>query len=596
MDSAIRGALAGSDVEKRLPPGRAATFSLVDILTTDTSFSDELAAAAIAAVGDRSGALAAACLASPRGFLHALSLFQPLISGVVEATDTFVAVAQAFEDLGRSMSEQDAGLAFELMQDLAMPAIIPLIKHRPAKRLQLLRVLYSFTGGVVRHRRAVISSLHELLDDLHSFLSCLSLLIYIEHQLEPVLQLYLYYARVGIAVTDPHLRASSVSTLAVIANEFPAAVSPFLPRLQALVTDPWWELRAQLAVLASAYLSGQAGIAVSEAPPPTHPDSGEAMTAGEQLDDWLSAVLSGAATTSDPIPGEGLDLAEDAALAILDSIMQPGVGRAHSLRVAVAYSSKALASQPGVAPRFLECLLSLDTKAVVRLLDVDPQGLHDELSVTGHNGGRYLQPPITDEWPAALVARTVVERLSHEEPGSLSPQAVVTLMALLRPSADSASGGHGGEEDSGGAGGKEGEEDDDAGAARGSDGERLSIPDGLEEALFQPLRAHVAAALGSADTCKFALEALSFVALYGREGIAVLADPSVADVVAHSVTSEQSANRDRCVNAVAKLFSVLSRKGMHEGVREAVSAIAERCGGRIPEHSALAAVAASLGL
>lgn len=568
MSDAIARSLAGSGFEGKLDTGRPAAFALVDVLTSDSTFPDEVAAAAIAAVAAETPALADACLDSPRGFLHVVSLLQPLMAGIVEATETFVSVARAYEELGLAMAERDRALAFQLLKDLAVPALVMLVKHRPAKRLHILRVMYSFTGAVVRHRRAVITTLHEQLADLASFLSCLSLLIYIEHDLHSLLELYLYYARVGIAVPSPHLRAAAVAMLGVVASEYPAAVAPFLPKLEGLLSDSWWELRAQLAVLASAFLAVLDSVEVAP-DSDAHGEDGMALSGTEQLNDWLSGLLAGSHGVALPLPQEAANESRQAALRILDATLRPGVSRGLALRVAVAYSAKALAVEPAIAPRFLECLCSLDVDVAARLLDLDPHGRPDELPVTGHSGGRYIQPSVPDEWPAGLMAETAVLRFEPEAPGALSPQALAVVMALLRPVRD------GGEEPS--QGGKEAEEEDD-GDAEGP----LRIGPGLEDRLYVPLQEHIAASLQDPATCRFGLDIISFVALYGAAGPAAITHPSVVKAIAGLQRQEGSPAQEQCLGTLARVLGELAKQGLADAVHDCISRVADAAGGFAP--------------
>lgn len=570
MSDAIARSLAGSGFEGKLDTGRPAAFALVDVLTSDSTFPDEVAAAAIAAVAAETPALAEACLESPRGFLHVVSLLQPLLAGIVEATETFVSVARAYEELGLAMAERDRALAFQLLKDLAVPALVMLVKHRPAKRLHILRVMYSFTGAVVRHRRAVITTLHEQLADLGSFLSCLSLLIYIEHDLHSLLELYLYYARVGIAVPSPHLRAAAVAMLGVVASEYPAAVAPFLPKLEGLLSDSWWELRAQLAVLASAFLAVLDSVEVAadgdDQAARAGGEEGLASSGAEQLEEWLSGLLAGAHGVALPLPQQAANESRQAALRILDATLRPGVSRGLALRVAVAYSAKALAVEPAIAPRFLECLCSLDVDVAARLLDLDPHGRPDELPVTGHSGGRYIQPSVPDEWPAGLMAETAVLRFAPEAPGALSPQSLAVVMALLRPVRDSA------EEAS--QGGKEAEDDDDADA-----GSPLRIGPGLEERLFVPLQEHVATSLQDAATCRFGLDIISFVALYGAAGPAAVTHESVVTAIVGLQQQEASPAQEQCLGTLARVLGELAKQGLADAVHECLSRVADAAGG-----------------
>lgn len=584
LSTAVRSALEGSAAESKIDPRRPAAFALVEAMAVDPTFSDELAAAALRAVADAAEPLARACLESPRGFLHVMSLMQPLLAGVSESSDTFAAVTHAFEMLGRCMAASDPRVATELMQDLALPALVPLIRSRPSKRLQLLRVLYAFAGSAPRERRAIIRALHEFLSDLGCFLNCLSLLVFIEADLEPVLELYLYYARVGIAAADPALRAASVATLAVIADEYPACVAPFLPRLVSLADETWWELRAQLAVLAASFLARRTSLTV------TGGDDSDGDDEAVQLDEWLAAVFAKTGGPSSPLPRRGAAAARDAALTILDHILVPGAGRVHVLRVAVAYAARALATESVLVPRFVECLLSLEPASVARLLGIDPSGAQDSLVMTGYNGGRYQLPVVSESWPQESVTAFAASAFAELEPGSLSVNECQLLVALLRP-VDSASGDVDADEHS--YGGDEGKD----GSAGGDAEPHLQIPAGAEDQLFRPLRLHVSAALARANTCRFALEILRFVSRFGEEGPGALTHESVAHTLAGlEVSSQGDSEAAECLAHVTRVLRKVARDAaLADAITSLLSAVAEQAGG-IAGSSPLRPLAAELGV
>ena len=64
---------------------------------------------------------------------------------------------------------------------------------------------------------------------------------------DDLLDLYLYYAVIGLGMSSSRLRAAAASMLPTLAAHNPPTILRLLPRLSALAADGWWEVQAQTA-------------------------------------------------------------------------------------------------------------------------------------------------------------------------------------------------------------------------------------------------------------------------------------------------------------------------------------------------------------
>ena len=81
-------------------------------------------------------------------------------------------------------AEQDAATASSLFADFAMGPMCAVIKANPRKRQGVLAVMYSFSTQSWEDHANVIRLLQETLDDLPTFISALTHLIYLETEFD----------------------------------------------------------------------------------------------------------------------------------------------------------------------------------------------------------------------------------------------------------------------------------------------------------------------------------------------------------------------------------------------------------------------------
>ena len=68
------------------------------------------------------------------------------------------------------------------------------------------------------------------------------------------MDLYLYYALIGLGMSSPPLRAACIAMMSVIAARNPELVVGTVDQLVSLRGDKWWEVRAQLLIVCSTLL------------------------------------------------------------------------------------------------------------------------------------------------------------------------------------------------------------------------------------------------------------------------------------------------------------------------------------------------------
>ena len=143
--------------------------------------------------------------------------------------------------------------------DFTLPQFIPLLRDAAGKRAALLGVAYGFCIPTINQHKAMIKTVQEKLEDQRAFLYCLTAFATLEGpglKDRDLLDLYTYYCSIAIGMPSPSLRAAALSVLVLVAPHAPEVVSNLLERLEDMADeDTWWEVRAQLVVLAGTLLS-----------------------------------------------------------------------------------------------------------------------------------------------------------------------------------------------------------------------------------------------------------------------------------------------------------------------------------------------------
>jgi hypothetical protein len=558
LSECVRDALRGHDVARQLDPSRPEAVAFIDALTAVRAFPDELAAAVMSTVAQRAPIVAHACLGGPNGFLHVMSVVTPLLNGLPEESGTFAAATDAMCALGRAMVKADPHSTQVLFRDFSLPSILPVLKLRPRARHALLQIVYAFTPRSVPSRIATIRVLQDRLGDMPLFLHCLSILVFFEPDFNPqLLDLYLYYCVIGCGMPSPSLRAACVSMLGMLAASDAELVAGELAKLSPLLSDSWWEVKAQLLVAASAVLQ--------RIPPSPSTAAGTGGAAG-------GAMKPAAA---------GVAVATDIMRVLLTENHGPAV-----LRVGVAYAAPALALHPSLVTPFVRGVCSLPSEARAAALAVDGPG--DELELSGVSGGTYLLPQLPSTWPPGVVARGLASVVQKEGLMHLDAGLFELILALLQPKAGA--GGRGG---SGEGGGKEEE-----------DAESASLDPEVTAAL-EPLNDFLFVGMCDVENCPVALECLRRLVLWSPAGggVRLLSAPTLPGclLLVHRSSegdAEGEAGDSFCVERVAEWLQALASHSnpLASAVSELLSAYQDQYPDDLPEASSIRDVAVKLGV
>lgn len=380
LNKAVAAGLRGSDVLDSLDGSKPLALAFMDAVLATPDMPDDLVAAAMREAGRVTDALSESCLANPREFWKVVSVYQPLISKVPVDAPAFRLATENLSSLGDAMVTKDAATATSLFNDFAMRPLCAVIKANPAKRHDVLAVIYAYSASWEDHPN-VIRLLQETLDDLPTFISCLTRLIYLESEFDPdLLDIYQYYCRIGMGMTSPSLRAASLGMLAVLADSNPEAVARDVPRLAALRDDPWWEVQAQVAIVCSVLMTVMG------------PEDATAQAAAR-----IVSVLLG----SSPPPA--------------------------ATRVAVSHLAKNLTAFPSIATPYVSAVLKLPPSARMSLLS-------DGGGKDGVVRGAALSSTLgslPEQWDAALVGQAVADIASRDSLPRLDAEHFQVLSAAL---------------------------------------------------------------------------------------------------------------------------------------------------------------------
>jgi len=236
----------------------------------------------------------------------------------------------------------------------------------------------------------MIKQLQEQMDDMATFVHCLTMLIFMEKpplMTPALLDLYVYYCVIGISMPSPTLRAASIAMLSVVLAHNMDLVTDMLPRLSVMAKEEvWWEVQAQLLVICHGLLD--------QLPP--------------NNDDALSV------------------------LGIVRTILNPDAS--YNIRkVGLSYLASNLQRHPSLLPVYVEVLLTMSARRSQNfVLSINPDHA-EELPVAGASGGKYrLQPlPLTPDWPGLLIAQQLVTDVAVKQPEHMEPEQMQALLGCL---------------------------------------------------------------------------------------------------------------------------------------------------------------------
>ncbi len=342
----------------------------------------------------RKDLLAEMVMTQPGEMWRLFSLLSPLLE-TGETSLPFGALIDLYVEVGAACVGQDPTAAWGLFQDFCLPRVCELVRLHPAKRYDLLRIVYNFCRNDVATHVVVIKKLKDVLNDRDIFVHCLTMTIFLENLFtEDLLDLYVYYCAVGLSLPKPSLRAAALSMLTVVVDESHQIVLSMLDRLEALASDEWWEVRAQLLLVCSYLLEHLGG-------------SAEQGSADEKQ-------------------GQGSRVRALAAKVLLSS-SNPNI-----LKVGLSYLARNLRAHPALARPYLTALCTAPETLRNSLLG--PAEQVQGVEVMGRVVGSYSIISVPTAWPGLLVAVALGSLVKEQGLAALEPRHALILAAAVRSS------------------------------------------------------------------------------------------------------------------------------------------------------------------
>ncbi len=303
--------------------------------------------------------------------------------------------------LHRQGEERRAGL--DLFFEHVLPRLQPLLARGAGnKRRAALEAMCGFSAPDAPTRLYMLKRLHAALKDVTAFLHCLTILVFMESSLDgpeglPLLDLYAYYAIMGMDHASPTLRAATLAMLAVVLQHDPYAPPRVLARLEALASDPWWEVQCQLLVVGAQLLE----------------------TLGPQPSDL-----------------------QDRAIAVLCQVFQPQA-RVVVRKLGLAYLAPHAHKDARLLRAFVAVFLSLARQAeseggerdesefsLAALLGRDGRA-GERLPVASACGGKYVLPTLPSRWDAPALADELARVARKRKARFLESWEMALLEALV---------------------------------------------------------------------------------------------------------------------------------------------------------------------
>jgi hypothetical protein len=357
--------------------------------------------------------LADACVVTPKQFWKVSDLFTAAISACQYNSQSYASAIEGFESLGKWIFQRDGKSSLPLFCDFALFKLSRTLNEHPYKRLGVLRVLYAFSPHDTLSHVQCIKRLQAIVPDLRVFICCLTILATLETDLDmSLLDLYQYYATIGLGLPSPRLRAGAA---AVMASLYPLAggmISPMLPQLQALgQSESWWEMHAHLLSLSASILTARL------------PDGGEVDPATEE---------------GDVARDRSAD--EECALAMLDDIFIVEASRTVRQWGLVVLAGSIRYSD-AVSRKYIDVLQSLDSDSRKFLLELGDEGSEEvrAISLPSSTGVDFVLEPIASRLSALCAVRALETKVIAEKLERLDEALMQILLACVKSGAQSGS-------------------------------------------------------------------------------------------------------------------------------------------------------------
>lgn len=361
--------------------------------------------------------LADTCISGVQHFWKVSDLLCQVLMNAPAESQSFQMARDAFESLGHRLSQIGPKDSLSLFVDFSLFKLTNTINRNANKRLSILRVLSAFTPANTQARMSCLRKLQSSLPDMPVFIHCLTILAQNETQMDAVLlDLYLYYADIGLGMPSPKLRAGAIAVLSILVTHADYIIVPLIPQLiQSAKSETWWEIQAQLLSLAGGVYEAKAarGDAVNS-------DAQE----GEKTEDL--AVL---------------EFAQEVVLTIFNenATRQIKIWGTQVLVVGTRISLETIGAEPfDFTAHYCNVLSTMSEKDQNIILGFGDMNEASVLSLPTSTGVSMGVQSVVTTWKPLAVARAIERTISTTSAEFMTPSQLLILHATLSSAISSA--------------------------------------------------------------------------------------------------------------------------------------------------------------
>jgi hypothetical protein len=301
---------------------------------------------------------------------------------LVPNSDPFIHLLDSLAHVIERLISKDLILAEGLLIEHMLERLVILAGSASSKREVVCHILHLFTSQDPLMRARVVQSLADFLPKRCELVKFLAALVKYDKEFVPELHVpYIEAAKAQLYNPSPVVRTSAIAVLSHLAQVSPEHVYDCTEDMTGLVTDSWWEVRAQLLQCA--------GILLTKA------GSGSAL---------LGLVLELFKVTSNK----------------------------NVVRIGLIYLATALC-QPELSKRYVECLLAVSSelrRAVLSTQEVT-ETTAEGLYVLGTNTQKYKLGGVPLIWDALVVAESLARQVQDDQLDNLDVAHIEVLTACL---------------------------------------------------------------------------------------------------------------------------------------------------------------------
>uniref|UniRef100_A0A7S1AU92 Spermatogenesis-associated protein 4 n=1 Tax=Noctiluca scintillans TaxID=2966 RepID=A0A7S1AU92_NOCSC len=358
---------------------------------------------------DQANVLVDSMSRSPTEFWRVWTLFCPPLCEFPATSAVFESVLDLFKKLGALLQETDALLTQQLLVDVCLPSLGPILVESVGKHELLCDLVYTFSQQTALSHMCVLRALKEACGQVPVYTSCLAHLVHFEVQLgifdENLKENYMYYALIAVQCHQPRVRVAGLSILGAISAlsaDYSQHVLSALSSFEGLVGDEWWEVQAQLLLLLSSLLVHAAS------------KSGQEDPSEARVENSVETLLC-----------------------LVTTLLVPSASK-NVLQIGLCALAPALRQFPTLIPPYVVVLLNQPPALRQRVLSV-PQSTFEKSSlaprrlayVLGSASSLYEECVISDVWPGSEVAKTLAVEVESAQLAHYEPEHFEVLLACL---------------------------------------------------------------------------------------------------------------------------------------------------------------------